>query len=857
MNDRHAGADEGAFWSQSPERLYAVLQSSAQGLSADSARRKLAAGPNSFQGQSGDSTAKLLLKQFSSPLVLILLFGALLSFSLHDTSDGVIILVIVLGSALLSFWQEARASKAVAALKTRLALTSRVVRDGKEITVPAADLVPGDIVLLCAGNLIPADGLIIEANDFMVTQAALTGESLPVEKHSGTVAPSAVISDRVNSVFTGSSVRSGSARVLVARTGKNTEIGNIAALLEQAEPETDFERGVRHFGTMLLKAMFLIVAFVLAINQLLGRPFGESMLFAVALAVGLSPELLPAIVTVTLSTGARHLAQGGVIVRRLEAIENFGCMSVLCTDKTGTITTGEVALSEATDVAGNPSAEVKRFAFLNAALQTGIANPLDDALVSAGKTAGLSNGCITKVGEIPYDFQRRRLTVVVEEAGKHVMVTKGAFAEVLAACSSMEDGAGATPLTDARRTELEAFFAAKGQDGFRVLALATKPVDAKPGYTAADEAGLSFAGFLLFLDPPKQGAAEALQDLRGAGIATKIISGDNRHITAHVGLAVGLDPQAMLTGEQLGQMSEEALWHRAPLTDLFVEIEPQQKERIIRALQKAGFAVGYMGDGINDAPALRAADIGISVDDAVDVARESADIVLLKPDLKILCQGVEDGRRTFANTMKYISIAISSNFGNMVSMALATPLLPFLPLLPKQILLNNFLADLPELAISTDRVDPELQRMPQRWDMHYVQRFMVVFGLVSSLFDFITFGALLLLFHAGEKLFHTGWFIESLVTQMVVVMVLRTRRYAWQSRPSALLAGAMACVFVAVVALPSSGALASELGFVPLTAKQLLTLLAIVGAYLLAIEALKHWFYSRFGTPKVSGRSFS
>jgi Mg2+-importing ATPase len=587
--------------------------------------------------------------------------------------------------------------------------------------------------------------------------------------------------------------------------------------------------------------MFLIVTCVLAINQLLGRPFVESMLFAVALAVGLSPELLPAIVTVTLSAGARHLASGGVIIRRLEALENFGSMTVLCTDKTGTITTGEVVLADATDPKGHPSQDVKRLAYLNAALETGIANPLDEALVAAGSSARLDTANITKIDEIPYDFQRRRLTIILDDAGKRLLISKGAFAEVLKVCSFV----GTDKLTAAKRAQLDRYFSAKGQEGFRVLALATKAVEPKPNYVIADEQGLVFAGFLLFLDPPKESAAQALCDLGRAGISTKIVSGDNRHITAHVAAAVGLDPSSMLTGEQLSQMSDEALWHRAGRTDLFVEIEPQQKERIVRALQRSGHAVGYLGDGINDAPALRAADVGISVDQAVDVARESADIVLLKPDLEILCKGVEEGRRTFANTLKYISIAISSNFGNMVSMALASVVLPFLPLLPKQILLNNFLADLPALAISTDHLDRELLRRPQRWDLSFVRRFMILFGLGSSIFDFITFGALLLIFHAGERLFHTGWFTVSLITQMVVVLVLRTRRLAWTSRPSTLLLVSMTGVFLVALLLPYSGPLARSFELVPLSPLQLMTLLGIVAFYLLATEGLKHWFYGR------------
>ena len=847
-------APRAPFWSQAPEQLSLELGSSARGIAPAAAQARFRKfGPNTISegGQSG--TAALLLKQFSSPLVLILLLGAAVSLALRDTTDSIIILVIVCGSALLSFWQEARASRAIAALRSRLALTTRVVRGGAESTIPAAELVPGDVVLLSAGNLVPADGLILEATDFLVTQAALTGESFPVEKRTGLVAANATISACTNAVFAGSSVRSGTARVLVARTGRDTEFGTIAARLERAEPETDFERGVRHFGAMLLKAMFAIVLFVLAANQLLGRPFVESMLFAVALAVGLSPELLPAIVTVTLSTGATHLSKRGVIVRRLEALENFGSMDVLCTDKTGTITTGEVVLSGATDPAGQASAGVRRLAYLNAALETGIANPLDAALVAMGAAEKLSAEDVTKVDEIPYDFQRRRLTIVLEEKSQRLLVTKGAFAEVLGICTSIAAADAETALTPAKRAGLERFFKAQGEDGFRVLALATKRVEPKADYTLEDEKDLTFAGFLLFLDPPKDTAAEALANLKRVGITTKVISGDNRHVTAHVAKAVGLDPDAMLTGEEVAQMSDEALWHKAPRTDLFVEIEPQQKERIVRALEKAGHAVGYLGDGINDAPALRAADIGISVDGAVDVARESADIVLLKPDLGVLCQGVEDGRRTFANTLKYINITISANFGNMISMALATPLLPFLPLLPKQILLNNFLSDLPSLAISTDRVDPEHLRRPQRWDIRYVEKFMIIFGLASSLFDFLTFGALLLIFHAGAPEFQTGWFLVSLVTELMVVMVLRTRRFAWRSRPSRLLLVTTLIVTGLALALPYSGPVASLFGIRSPGAAEMAALLAIVAGYVVATELLKHWFYAHF-TGRVHGR---
>ncbi|RYY81555.1 MAG: HAD family hydrolase, partial [Comamonadaceae bacterium] len=489
--------------------------------------------------------------------------------------------------------------------------------------------------------------------------------------------------------------------------GRDTAFGAIAATLSARPPETDFARGIRHFGHLLMRTMVLIVLLVIVANQWLGRPTLESLLFAVALAVGLTPELLPAIVAVTLSRGAREMARRGVIVRRLEAIENLGSIRVLCTDKTGTLTEGVITLRDAVDPQGAPSDAVGRLAFLNAALETGIANPVDAALLAAGGGRGWSAAGVRKVDEIPYDFTRKRLTVVVEAAagGPHRIITKGAVDNVLAVCA----------LPEAARRQALDFYRQAGVEGLRVLAVATLDVAPKERYGREDEQGMQLAGFLLFLDPPKPGVAQALRRLARLGVRTKVISGDNRHIVAHVARAIGIDARAMLTGEQLSAISDEALWSVAPRTSLFVEVDPQQKERIVRALQRTGHAVGYLGDGINDAPALYAADVGISVEGAVDVARESADIVLLERDLGVLCRGVEDGRATFANTLKYIGITTSANFGNMVSMAIATPLLPFLPLAAKQILLNNFISDLPSMAISTDRVDRLQLRRPQRW----------------------------------------------------------------------------------------------------------------------------------------------
>ena len=835
------------YWSQDAAAVSAALGSGPGGLSSERAAAQLRlAGPNSVEDASHLSALRLLLRQFESPLVLILIFAAVISLVLQQWVDSGIILAIVLASTLLGFFQEYRASAAVEELKRRLALTCRVMRDGIERTVPVSTIVPGDLILLSAGNLIPADGLVIEAEDFLVSEASMTGESFPVEKRCGTVKPDAALTARTNAVFLGASVQSGTAKILAVETGRRTAFGAIAARLRTRQPETDFARGVRQFGYLLIRVMIVIVLFVLTANLLLGRPVIESLLFAVALAVGLSPELLPAIISVTLAAGARAMSRRGVIVRRLEAIENFGSMDILCTDKTGTLTEGTIVLNAALDAGGRPSDEVRRLAFLNAAFETGIENPLDAAIVAAGESAGLTTHGFAKIDEIPYDFRRRRLTIVVAEHGiptQHLIVTKGAFSNVLDTCSLLERDAANIPLTSELRAELEAVVRAKGAEGFRVLAVATRRVAAKKFYGRDDEQGMTFRGFLVLFDPPKLDAQRTIHDLAHLGVHIKVISGDNRYVTAHIAAAVGLNSRSMLSGEELEKLKDEALWHRAPRTDLFVEIEPQQKERIIRALQRTGHSVGYLGDGINDAPALHAADVGISVEKAVDVARECADIILLRSDLDVLRSGIEDGRRTFANTLKYISITTSANFGNMLSMALATPLLPFLPLAAKQILLNNFLSDVPSITISSDNVDLDRVSRPQRWNIKDIQRFMVVFGLISSVFDLVTFAALLLVFHADQATFQTSWFVVSLLTELAVVLVLRTHKPALRSRPSRLLLWSTLAAAVATLAIPFLGPLSSVFGFVPLSVIQMGTVIAIVAGYIVATEGAKAWFY--------------
>jgi Mg2+-importing ATPase len=835
----------GAYWSMDTAALLALLGSSQDGLSPEQLSERLRLhGVNAVEQRARRATLRLLLRQFASPLVLILVFAAVLSLVLRDWVEASIILAIVLGSCLLGFSQEYRASSAIARLRQRLALTVRVRRGGQSVSVNAASIVPGDLVELSAGNLIPADGVILQANDFLVSEAPLTGESFPVEKRSGTVAESAPLAQRSNCVYQGTSVRSGTATALVVKTGRDTEVGALADNLASADPETEFARGVRHFGYLLLRVMLVIVLLVLAVNYWLQRPVLESLLFAVALAVGLSPELLPAIVSVTLSHGAREMARRGVLVRRLEAIENLGSIDVFCTDKTGTLTAGVVSLDSAVDGQGSISAHVAQLAYLNAAFETGIDNPLDRAIVAAGERSGLALAPFTKVDEIPYDFIRKRLTIVAADAtAQHLMVTKGAFTQVLSICTSMQERNGEAALDAAARAHLQAYFEQQSALGFRVLAVATKRTAPQPHYHHADESGMCFAGFLLFFDPPKPEAAQTIHDLAALGIRIKIITGDNRHVAAHVASAIGLRRIETLTGEQLAGLKDEALWHAARRTDLFVEVDPQQKERIIVALQRSGHAVGYLGDGINDAPALKAADVGISVDQAVDVARESADIILLRPDLDALRRGVEDGRRTFANTLKYISITTSANFGNMVSMALATPLLPFLPLAAKQILLNNFLSDLPSMAISTDRVDSEHIARPQRWNLAEIRRFMLVFGLVSTLFDLLAFALLLRVFSSGETQFQTAWFVISLLTELAVVLVLRTRGFSLRSRPSDVLLWTTIAVGLLAVVLPYFTPAAALFGFVPLPAHVLLAAALIVTGYIAATELAKRWFY--------------
>ncbi|NEJ23374.1 magnesium-translocating P-type ATPase [Rhizobium leguminosarum] len=848
------GNPQWPYWAQSQPELLKKLKSQLSGLtSAEAALRLQRYGANTVDAGSGSSAFRTLLKQFLSPLVLILIFAAGVAASVGELHDALIIGCIVLASSLLGFTQEYRASRAVESLRKSVSLSATVLRDGTARAVPAEAIVPGDIINLSAGSLVPADAVILASRDLNVSEAALTGETFPVGKAPGISPPQAQIGARLNCVFTGTSVRSGTATALAVATGHQTEFAAIAHAVTRQLPETEFSRGIRRFGYLMTRIMLVIVFVVFVANLLLQRPLIDSLLFSLALGVGLTPELLPAIISVTLARGARVMARQGVIIRRLEAMENLGSMDLLCTDKTGTLTEGVIRLDGCIAVDGAPSERVRLLALLNASLQTGLTNPLDEAILSsAGHVGKLAD--YRKVEEIPYDFARKRLSVVVDGKDGTVLVCKGAVANVLAVCTTARVGSVVRSLDAKLLNAVDERFRTWSEEGIRVIAVATRRIASKgAGFGKDDEAELSLEGFLLFLDPPKTGVKEALAGLKHRGIRIKIISGDNRYVVKHLAATIGLKCSHLLTGGEIAAMSSDALFARAAKTDLFVEIDPNQKEQIIKALRRARHVVGYLGDGINDAPALHEADVGISVDSAVDVAREAADIVLLRRDLDVLTRGIDDGRRTFANTLKYISIATSANFGNMVSMAIASLFLPFLPLLAKQILLNNLLADVPSMAIATDRVEHADVLRPKRWSIASIERFMFCFGPISSLFDFLTFSFLLLAMGAGVDQFRTGWFIESLITQLATMLILRTSAASWKSRPSRLLLGATVLIGIVAIALPSLP-FSSTFGFVPLPAPLLAGLLGISLVFAVTLEIAKRLFFRRRSQRHASPR---
>ena len=720
-------------------------------------------------------------------------------------------------------------------------IKATVLRDGSPHEIPVEEIVPGDIVILNAGDIAPGDCLVDESKDLFVDEATLTGETYPVEKSAGVLAAETPLGQRTNSLWMGTHVVSGSAQALVISTGKQTEFGKVSERLKLRPQETDFERGIRQFGYFLMEVTLVLVIAIFAINVYLARPVLDSFLFSLALAVGLTPQLLPAIISINLAHGAKRMAQERVIVKRLASIENFGSMNVICSDKTGTLTEGVVRLESALDVEGAPSDKVLLHAYLNAFYETGFTNPIDEAIRSQ-RQFDLSG--YRKADEIPYDFLRKRLSVLVAHDDSHLMVTKGALQNVLAVCAAAETGAGTLVDIAMVRDRIRQRFEEFSSKGCRTLGVAYKNMGSTLRMNKDDETGMTFLGFLVLFDPPKPKIIETIASLKNLGVALKIITGDNHLVAANVSQQMGLSNTKILTGPDLRRLSDGALLKRVVDVDVFAEIEPNQKERIIVALKKAGNVVGYMGDGINDASALHAADVGISVESAVDVAKEAADIVLLEKDLGVLVQGVREGRTTFANTLKYVFMATSANFGNMFSMAGVSLFLPFLPLLPKQILLTNLMTDFPEMTIATDRVDSEMVDHPRRWDIKAIRKFMITFGLVSSIFDYLTFGALVTILHATQDQFRTGWFLESVISASLIVLVIRSRKPFFKSRPAKYLLMATLLTVIVTAVLPFTP-LGEIFGFSRLPIPFLLLIAIIVMLYIVTAEVAKTIFYKK------------
>lgn len=836
--------DVAVFWDKSPEALAQSLGSSSGGLSTAEAEERLARIARGHRRFTMPPTLKLLLSQFNNFIMLILLCSAILSIALKDTTNGIIILCILILTGLIGFWQERGAERAVKELTAMVHVTARIIRDGIPAEVPAEIVVPGDIVMLSAGDMIPGDSLVFEAKDLFVDESTLTGETFPAEKRPGLVKTEARQAERVNALFFGTHVVSGTGRAIIAAVGENTQFGAIKDRLGVMTRKTDFQRGLFKFSAFLAKITLSLVLSIFSFNVFFNRPILDSFMFSLALAVGLTPQLLPAIVSVNLAHGARKMAAKKVIVQRLASIENFGSMDMLCSDKTGTLTTGKIRLKDALDAGGDSVKQVLSYALANAAFQTGFVNTLDAAIKTAAENDGVSVDGWQRVDEIPYDFERKRLSVMAKNPdGRQLCITKGAYRQIISLCASVECGAEIKPLTAETLELLNQRFAEFGEGGLRTIAIATKDMGSATGLTRADEKDLTFRGFLAFEDPIKEDVNDVILELQKYGVELKIITGDNASVATTIARQAGFENPRVMTGSDIASKNIYSLAALAQETDVFAEIEPSQKENIIRALKERGHVVGYLGDGINDIPALNVADVGLSVDSAIDAAKQAADMILLEKNLSVLLEGVEAGRRTFANTMKYLFMATSANFGNMFSMACAAVWLPFLPLLPKQILLTNLLTDMPEMTLSKDSVDPENILRPQQWDIGFIRSFMLRFGILSSVFDLLTFYVLLHFLKGNAALVRTGWFIESVVSAVMVVLLVRTRRPSFLSRPHKMLVATCAGSAAVAMLLPYTAIGRDLFNFVKLPPLFLIAVALIVLAYMAAVELMKYYFY--------------
>ncbi|MCX6633543.1 MAG: magnesium-translocating P-type ATPase [Acidobacteria bacterium] len=833
------------FWDRPLRELLDLLEATPAGLTSDEAKRRLRRdGPNSLVRESRFATLVGFLRFFANPLVIILLAASTISLVLGDPVGGLIIIAMVLLSVLLNFFMEFQARHAVEEIRKQVATTAAVLRDGQERELPVAELVRGDVIRLNAGDLVPADARLLEVKDLQVRESALTGESLPVEKVARDLTEGKrSVADASNSVFLGTAVQTGIGTAVIVSTARDTALGEIAQRLAARPPETEFGRGIRHFGLMITRVIMALVLFVLLVNILLHRPLLESFLFSVALAVGMTPELMPMIITVTLAQGARRMTKKKVLVKQLAAIEDFGSVEILCSDKTGTLTEGEIILDRHVDVQGKDEENVLRLIYLNSFFEAGIRSPLDAAILKHEHPSVVE---YEKVDEIPFDFNRKRLSVVVRRGDECLLITKGEAESVFAICQTVMMDGSPQPFDEGRRAQAAETFQKLSADGFRTLGVAVLKVGQQDTYTLAAEHDMTLAGFAAFLDPPKEGVHAVLEALKQNGVAVVVMTGDNQYVTQKVARDVGLAADRIVTGDKLDTMDDAALAYQAENGAIFARVSPEQKNRVILALKARGHVVGYMGDGINDAPSLHTADVGISVMNGVDVAKDAAKIILLEKDLAVLNDGIVEGRRCFANIMKYIVMGTSSNFGNMFSMAAASLFLPFLPMLPTQILLNNFLYDTSQISIPSDNVDPALLHRPKRWQISFIRQFMMIIGPISSIYDFLTFGVLLWVFHASTNapLFHTGWFVESLATQTLVVFVIRTAGNPFKSRPSRPLLIAVLTVVAIAGVLPYTP-LGALLGFVPLPLALLGAIAFLAVTYLLLVQAVKSWFYRK------------
>jgi P-type Mg2+ transporter len=818
------------------------LKTSEKGLNDNEARHRLNEwGGNFLVKEKKLSVIWEFLSKFTSPLVILLFIAASISAYFGETADAIIIALMIIGSAVLDFFEEHNASQAVKKLLDSIKTTTAVIRGGKQREVKISQVCVGDIIFLNSGDIVPADARVFSANDFFVNQSSLTGEPMPCEKKGASIdTDKKTFAELDNMVFAGTNVTSGSASVAVVNTGGRTEFGKIAESLSRPQEKSEFEDGVVHFGYFIMKVILFLVLFIFLFNAIFRHDILQSFLFSVAIAVGITPELLPMIMSITMSRGALSMAKKGAVVKRLSAIPSFGSMDILCTDKTGTLTEGKISLVKYVDPAGNDSEKVLEYAYLNSFFQTGIENPLDRAVVEYKK---IDIREYKKIDEIPYDFIRKRMSVVVED-GERLLVSKGAPEGLFDCCSSYFHNGETGLFSEAEKEQANKYYEDLSRQGYRVLALAIKKINPEQRiFSKDDECNLEFYGFIGFLDPPKVGVKKVLRELEEAGITIKVISGDNELVTRKICEEIDLPIEGVLIGDEARKLSFEALKRRVMKTTIFARFSPEDKNRVIMALRAGKHVVGYMGDGINDAPSLRSADVGISVNNAVDVAKESADIVLVHKNLQILKDGVVEGRKVFGNTMKYVLMGVSSNFGNMFSAAGAVIFLPFLPMLPVQILLNNFIYDLSQLTIPTDNVDDDWIVKAKHWNINFIKRFMLFLGPISSIFDFSTFFIFYYGFKVSQGAFQTAWFLESLATQTLVIHIIRTKKTPFfESRPSFLL---LLSTFFAVAVgwLIPFTPVGKFFGLVPLSWHMLGAILVIVGVYLVIVEIGKRIFY--------------